>query len=250
MLKCPHCFKSVKVYKTNSHVIPRFFFKKIKIEGKFIKIAREENKINEYQTDLKGDYICDSCEQLFAVDDTYGAKIMIDGKGVTKTLFQGEKAEYLLIKGFDYEMFKKFLVSIVLRDHYYRKQYSEGAFLSEEELSLYQREYDSPSLEKLEICGYILPSDDPLSRNISPPVPSQDKKGVSFQLLGSNFLIYHQESRFDISKIKMQKDGSIFFIVRTWEQTGNLKDFDKLYDELREDSRNAKELKKIDNKYN
>lgn len=116
MLTCPVCLKSVESFKTNSHVFPRWVLKEIKTNGQNILITPNGGQKN--QTDFKGDFICESCENSFATDDGIGAAIIRDKSALKKTFLAPNEG----VEAHDVELAKpfiKFSLSILLRTHLY-----------------------------------------------------------------------------------------------------------------------------------
>lgn len=122
---CPICNNKVEKFKSNSHIIPEWAYKPIyDSKGRSVLIDTRTDKVNLYQQHgVKGDFICENCEQETARLDSYGAKIFKPNNFSTKITehFTDKNKTYFILKKevLNFKMFQKFIYSIILRGYFY-----------------------------------------------------------------------------------------------------------------------------------
>lgn len=243
------CENTVSEFKKNCHVVPRSFVKRTKgPDGRNILLDLNNNEISINQADYKDDYWCENCEKESAKDDSYGAEILIHKTIGKISDLQMPKADFKKISNVDYQKFKKFILSIAIRDHLARILNSQPTLMSQA-IFIKLRDAYFAKTEDILIVGYYLKDGDPMASAVHPPTSSRNKDGVNFQLFNFNFLIYFSSSDQSLQRISLQHSGELLLIIRTREQTGTYKDLDKSYSKIVNDSKNEQQLNRIKEKY-
>lgn len=227
-------------------MIPRAFLKRLKQNGQNIQISVSAGTIKRAQVDRKGDYICAACEKKTAIDDGYGANTLIHKKGITTKPFNTTNCRFEVMEKLDYAKFKKFIISIVMRDHFCRKEYGIKPLLPPRKIIRLKNEYNNPAAKKtISIVANKLKLSDPLSKMVTDPVLSKKKDGISFQLFEYQILLYFDAPKYNISAIELSLKGTLLMLVLNHQQTGALGTFGSNYKKIVNDPKNKKNLDKI-----
>lgn len=234
------CIKSVVKLKSGSHILPKFFLRPIRdTNGQIRTIDVIKAIVDPKSQDLpKGDFICQSCEDLTAKLDGYGAKLLNQlpelGLGVVPVSHQRVQFEHWTHISF--RECRDFLLSIVIRDHCWRLSVGKPTIM------------DAAEYEKMR--HFLMDANDPiddnsfpivihkiaatpilnLHRTTSPPTVSMPKDAVTFMGLGYAIMVYFK-SPVDSGMVVFAKtfglknDGSIkmpianLFNIGTWKHS-------------------------------
>lgn len=132
MIHCYMCDKDVGQFKTNSHIIPRCLFIPLKDDGQ-LALIDNVNKVNRTeQSELKGDFICIECEDGTKGDDAFAKEFFVDNdkkyalnsrqnKIVIMSDYNFIRIKLELYHNEQYFKFKKFILSLILRQYCYNK---------------------------------------------------------------------------------------------------------------------------------
>lgn len=244
---CPMCLKLVSEFKKNCHVIPRAFVKTTKFEGKNISIDFKSNSININQSDDMGNFWCVTCEEESALLDGYAASVLLHRTKATLNGHQGQTAIFQVFSGLDYWQFKKFIISIAIRDYLNKMEKKKETLFSKEIFRKLKKEFNEKSDEML-IVGNYLPDNDPMGRTIFSHVRNRSKDGINFQLINFSFQLYFV-SRQDIKPAALSKAGVMYMLELSHQEHGSYEDLDKNYQKIINDQKNIKQVEKIRQKY-
>lgn len=185
----------------------------------------------------KGSYICHDCESLTAVWDGYGAKVLNRAAELNLNAYDVPfgKVTFEHLSGFDFKQFRIFLLSIVLRDHCWRKSEGIAPIMADhkyEEMRHLTLSNDSADEHSFRIIMHkidptIVPN---LHLVTSPPVGSSFGDAVTFMGLGYTFMIYFQtpspaNMKFFTDMCGLNSNGSIsmpkasLFNIGTWKRS-------------------------------
>lgn len=247
MIKCPMCDKNVIELKKNCHVLPRAWVKMTKKQkGRNILLDFKNSTIAVNQTDYMDDFWCETCESISAIDDGYGTNVLLKKNVGSISKITGKKINFVSISSIDYVKFKKFILSIAIRDHLARTIRKE-TIITESEFILLKENYNNFE-DKIKIYGHFIEDTEPLSHVLHRPVAASNKNGVNFQLFNFCFLIgFKNEVQFE--PLSLKTEGSILLPIINPNQSGNLKEFDKEYEKIVTNPVNEKQISKINKKY-
>jgi hypothetical protein len=111
---CPLCQNDEEV--VSSHIIPRFFWRHVKEEGKYHIISSNGNSPLKGQRELKEKLLCSKCDNLTLQSyETYLAKLVYGGHEAD-TITNTKQALHL--RGLDYKRLKRGILSILWRMHH------------------------------------------------------------------------------------------------------------------------------------
>lgn len=236
---CPMCLTVVAKLKSDSHVLPKFFLKPIRDHHGQIQTINVFKVIIDHKSqDLpKGSYICASCESLTSVFDGYGAKVLNRAIELNLNAYDVPfgKITFEHLSGFDFKQFRNFLLSVVLRDHCWRKSEGIAPILTDkkyEEMRSLALSNDSTDEQSFRIIMHkIEPTLVPnLHLVTSPPVGSALGDAVTFMGLGYAFMVYFQtpspaNMKFFTDMFGLNSNGSIsmpkasLFNIGTWKRS-------------------------------
>lgn len=248
MRECPMCGRAVRHFKTNSHVLPRAWAKRTKRDGQNIQLDFVNHSIAINQEDYAGDYWCARCESDSSRDDAYGASVLLHGTAGKMTEVQGKKIAWKEISELDYFRFRKFVLSIAIRDHLARKSKSESVILSVEEFENLKRNYRG-SQDTAAVFGQFIDGSDPLSQVVHRPVRSRSGNGINFQLFNFALFIFLVPPEAQLESVILRPNGKMRLPIGTSNQAGNLKDIPAAYQKIVDEPKNQKNLDKIRKKY-
>lgn len=150
---CPICKKDKSLIK--SHIVPEGFFKPLYDEkGRALYGSKERNKAHFIQKGMREYLLCRECDGNLGDYDKYGKETILDNKYITSTRIKN----VYFIRGIDYNKFKLFHLSVLLRAHY-SKKVSKGINLSkqnEKEIHEYVTKNKAPEKYKYPIFAYRL----------------------------------------------------------------------------------------------
>ena len=122
MLTCPMCGSLVERFKSGSHIMPRGILKRTKTGGRNVKIDLKDKKVAINQSDERSEFWCESCERESALDDAYGIDVLVHRKqGTLNTTRTQRGVRFKVLEGLDYVRFKKFALSIPIREQLARQ---------------------------------------------------------------------------------------------------------------------------------
>ena len=247
MLTCPMCKKAVNEFKKNCHVVPRAWAKRTKINGQNIAMDFKNDEIAISQSDYSDDYWCADCEEASSKDDSYGAKVLLHGTEGSIREVKGTKINWKEVSAVDYQKLKKFLISIVIRDHLARGLRSKSQILSGAELAFLRSEYFGQH-DDVFIIGYYVLDSEPLSKSLSPPVRTNGNDGANFQLFNYCFIIYFKRKS-ELDALSLKATGDMRLSIITTDQAGHLKAVADGYQKILDNPKNKKQLANIKKKY-
>lgn len=150
---CPICETSKTLVK--SHIIPEGFYRKIYDEkGRALFGSEMRSEAGYVQKGRREYLLCSECDGGLGDYDKYAKEVILDNIKIRKQRISGGKT----IEGIDYNKFKLFHLSILLRAHF-SKEVSLGVKLSkqeEEEILKYISQKKAPGKYKYPIFAYKL----------------------------------------------------------------------------------------------
>ncbi len=240
-IECPMCKRNVSILKTGSHILPRFFLRIIRDpkSGQIRVIDVFKAIIDSKSQDLpKGDFICETCETLTANLDSYAAKILKYPNKTKRQRVKSGKIDFELCNGLDFQKFRDFVISVVVRDHCWRKSENLQTFMSDSEyesLRFFLISGDATDDTSFPIIMHkILPllNVPNIHNSTSPPVISTTKDAVTFIGMGYAFMMYFKASVSPgmdafIQIFKLKNDGTLrtpfadFMSIGTFKNSHN-----------------------------
>jgi hypothetical protein len=242
------CKNSVIEFKKNCHILPRAWAKRTKLNGKNILMDFENNKIAVNQSDYTDSYWCADCEEASSKDDAYGAAVLIHGTKGSVREVRATKVSWKEISAVDYQKLKKFIISIVIRDHLARGLRKNTQIMSDTELELLREEYFGKHDDVFIVGFYILDSE-PLSKVLAPPVRTRGNDGTNFQLFNYSFMVYFKRNKPELKPMALKATGEMLLPITTPDKIGNLKDVPDSYQKILDNPKNKKQLENIKKKY-
>lgn len=223
-IECPLCKTIVQELKSNSHVLPKFFLKPIRnIHGQIQTVNVFKSIIDPKSQDLpKGTYICSNCETKTATLDGYGANVLNQNTSanISSSTFQQGQVIFEHWQGINLEEFRDFLLSILLRDHCWRKSENIPTIMQDTEFEDMRKYYlQSPQGDNTTYPIVMhriqpLPLVPNLHKTTSPPTISSLGDAVTFMGLGFAVMVYFRPITdfnmiFFVSTFGLQQNGSI-----------------------------------------
>ncbi len=234
------CLKSVAQFKTGSHILPRSFLKPIRASGsgQISVINVFDAVIDRRQQDLpKGDFICADCEMLTAKWDGYGANVLKEViPSIKKSIAGLWSLRVEIWSGIDFLAFRNFLLSIVVRDHAWRKSGRHPLLMNDAEFERMRMLLMGSDATDDSTCPIIIhkivpvPMIKSLHKTTSPPTQSDAKDAVTFLGMGFGFMVYFKRPTipgqpYFVDAYKLQKEGRIqmvlsnLFHLGTWKKS-------------------------------
>jgi len=112
---CKGCNQERKLVK--AHIIPESFFRDLRAEEKTLKLISNTKGVHTKRAPVgvyDKEILCKECEDLFQEVDDYAAKILINDESHEELKEHGKVVGYR-IKDVNYEMLKRFVISILWR---------------------------------------------------------------------------------------------------------------------------------------
>jgi|GEM_PF-3236706 len=239
-VKCPMCLTDVEKLKSDSHVLPKFFLRPIRdSNGQTRTVDVFKAIIDTKSQDLpKGTYICPPCETFTAKLDGYGAKILtqMPDANINSTVVLHEKVFFEYWDGLDFQQYRNFLLSIVIRDHCWRKSTNLPSIMTDTEFEAMRSLLMSPDSTDDKSFRIVVHRVKPvalissLHKTTSPPAPSVPKDAVTFMGLGFAFMVYFKKPVQDGMTIfadtfGLKSSGSVkmpmaeLFNIGTWKHS-------------------------------
>lgn len=200
MVQCPFCEKTVQKYKSNSHIIPKAFIKPAKRSGTLAYIGVVDGLLEKLQDGVKEDFICDECENSFSNDDSYGAVILMNTSpssplrnGVSEKKIPQLRLSFYEITGFNFTKLKKFVLSIILRDHCMKIVLGSSRLMNDQNFSDMRADYNLPTASNERFKVVIHKVENMLSQlafTVSMPTMSNDRDAITFTCGGFAFMVY------------------------------------------------------------
>lgn len=236
---CPMCLKSVPNLKSGSHILPRFFLRPIRdVHGRIRVIDVFKAIVDGKTQDLpKGTFICEPCETKTAAWDGYAANMLKDprSQSISVQPVKFGKIDYELWKGINFKDFRDFALSVVVRDHCWRKSTNMTPLMNDREFegirnALMDASAANDSLPIIVHRIREVPAIPNLNKTTSSPVVSMTKDAITFMGMGYGFMVYFKEpvtpGMTDFTEMfRLKSDGSIrmhlanLFDIGTWKHS-------------------------------
>lgn len=157
---CKGCNQDKKLVRT--HIIPESFFRELRAEEGTLKLV----------TNTKGEYtkrapigiydkeiLCKECEDLFQEVDDYAAKILLNSDNHEELFNEGRLAGYR-IKDIDYNLLKRFVISLLWRASISNQNFFRKVHLGPMEARAKKLIWDKSSGDKHEFSFVLAKFDD------------------------------------------------------------------------------------------
>ena len=223
-------------FKTNSHVIPEWMYRGVKIydeKGKAIQLDLANQKKLFFQKGYRGDFICNNCEQRTAELDRYASLIFKDRsfcpKGIKKTKKNLDELSEKIVHiwdGLDFKKIQNFIYSICLRQHFYNLSQGEKGLIINKHLSLLLKLYHSNQMDDESYPIFIIYLDESEKNKyiISPYVDKNSGHHIiTFLACGLWFIIKvssHKGLFGEDNNIKLKSDGSLHMVQMKFKEAG------------------------------
>ena len=245
MLICPLCKKKVSRFKSNSHVIPEWMYKKGEMydeKGRMLKFSNlktSEPKKNFIQKGYRGAFICEDCKEETGKLDSYASLIFKDinscsiirkeQKFKDKIQSNDPIKRCWLWSNFDFKKIQNFIYSIYLRQHFFNLSKNEKGIIIDNHLNQLLKLYRSDSVDDKSYPIYIFYYDKTESDFYKSIVPPYKHKMSGHYVLrfgagGFEFIVKtSSHSGLFSNEISLKSFGSIYIAEILPENSGMLK---------------------------